>query len=76
MIRILIICRHESPAPKANKDLAKEKFYTEMVKAKTALAFGVRVNVIVRSSYSSFGCKAIFRDLSRKCSFAEGSLPT
>ena len=55
MIRILIICRHESPAPKANEDLAKEKFYTEMVKAKIALALGVRVNVII--PFHDIGCR-------------------
>jgi hypothetical protein len=30
-----------SPAPKANDDLAKAKFFSEMAKAKNAPAFGV-----------------------------------
>jgi len=39
--------RHASPAPKANEDLARAKFCTEMAKAKNAPALGVRVNAIV-----------------------------
>ena len=36
-----------SPAPKANEDVAKEIFDTELAKAKTVAALGVRVNAIV-----------------------------
>ena len=39
--------RAPSPAPKANKDLDKAKFYDEIAKAKNAMALGVRVNAIV-----------------------------
>jgi len=35
--------RRASPAPKANEDLARAKFYNEMAKAKNALALGVKV---------------------------------
>jgi hypothetical protein len=36
-----------SPAPKANEDTAKEKFYAEIAKAKKAPPLGVKVNAIV-----------------------------
>ena len=39
--------RSASPAPKANEDTAKEKFYAEIAKAKNAPALGVKVNAIV-----------------------------
>jgi hypothetical protein len=39
-----------SPAPKANEDTAKEKFYAEIAKAKNVTALGVRVYAIVRCS--------------------------
>jgi hypothetical protein len=39
--------RLASPAPKANEDLARAKFFTEIAKAKNASALGVRVNAIV-----------------------------
>ena len=38
---------HASPAPKANEDLVKEKFCSEIAKAKNALALGVKVDAIV-----------------------------
>ena len=37
-----------SPAPKADEELAKEKFCAEMAKAKNALALGVKANAIVQ----------------------------
>ena len=48
IVIIISKCRtYASPAPKANEDLAKAKFYTEIVKAKNASALGVRVHAIV-----------------------------
>ena len=45
--RSLIVRFTVSGAPKANEDLARAKFCTEMAKAKNASALGVRVNTIV-----------------------------
>ncbi|MCD6186424.1 MAG: hypothetical protein J7K84_11735, partial [Deltaproteobacteria bacterium] len=45
---LLIGLTYASPAPKANEDLAKTRFYTEMAKAKNAMALDVRVNAVVR----------------------------
>jgi len=62
---------------KPTMNSAKGTFYKAFLKkAKIGMAFSVSLNPIVRSSYSSFSCRAIFRDLSRRCSFSEGSLPT
>jgi len=36
-----------SPAAKANEYLAKEKFYTEMAKAKIVAALGAKVHAII-----------------------------
>jgi hypothetical protein len=36
-------CRHASPAPKANEDLANANFYAEIAKAQNAAALGVKV---------------------------------
>jgi len=44
--------RLKSPAPEANEDLAKEKFYSEMAKAKNAPALGVKMRLLANNFQS------------------------